>query len=54
MTKTLQSQGMNYEAYRRQIREEFIVSIMRSKFLGSTSSSPHRIEAVLRGEPRQV
>ncbi len=45
MTKTLQSQGMNYEAYRRQIREEFIVSAMRGKYLGSDIIiSPHRIE----------
>ena len=45
MTKTLQSQGMNYEALRRQIREEFIVTAMRAKFLGSDIIiSPHRIE----------
>lgn len=45
MTKTLQSQGMTYEALRRQIREEFIVSVMRDKFLRSDIIiSPHRIE----------
>jgi parvulin-like peptidyl-prolyl isomerase len=45
MTKTLQSQGTTYEGFRRQIREEFIVSAMRAKHLGSDIIiSPHRIE----------
>lgn len=45
MTKTLNSQGMTYEVYRRQIREEFIVSAMRAKHLGADIIiSPHRIE----------
>lgn len=45
MTKTLQSQGMNLESYRRQIREEFIVSALRAKHLGQDIIiSPHRIE----------
>ena len=45
MTKTLQSQGMTYESYRRQIREEFIVGALRAKNLGhDIIISPHRIE----------
>ena len=48
LTKTLQSKGTTYEAYRRDIREDFIIGAMRLKNLGYIGSeiviSPHKIE----------
>lgn len=45
MTKTLQSQGLTYESYRRRIREDFIIGAMRSRNIASeVIISPHKIE----------
>jgi peptidyl-prolyl cis-trans isomerase SurA len=45
LTKTLQSQGMTYEAYRKRIREDFILGIMRSRNIGQeVIISPGKIE----------
>jgi peptidyl-prolyl cis-trans isomerase SurA len=45
LTKTLQAQGMTYEAFRTQVREDFIVSAMRNAKVSSTIViSPTRIE----------
>ena len=45
MTKTLQSQGLTYESYRKRIREDFIIGAMRSRNISSeVIISPHKIE----------
>lgn len=47
LTKTLQSQGLTYEAFRKNIREEFIIGAMTHKEVRSPSEivvSPHKIE----------
>lgn len=45
MTKTLQSQGLTYESFRRRIREDFIIGAMRSRNIASeVIISPHKIE----------
>jgi peptidyl-prolyl cis-trans isomerase SurA len=45
MTKTLQSQGLTYEAYRKRIREDFIIGAMRARNIASeVIISPHKIE----------
>jgi parvulin-like peptidyl-prolyl isomerase len=47
LTKTLQSQGLTYEAFRKSIREEFIIGAMTHKEVRSPSEivvSPHKIE----------
>ena len=46
MTRTLQSQGMTYEAFRRRLREDIIIGAMRARNIGSDKIivSPHKIE----------
>lgn len=46
MIRTLQSQGMTYEAFRRRLREDIIIAAMRARNIGSDKIivSPHRIE----------
>jgi parvulin-like peptidyl-prolyl isomerase len=45
LTKTLQSQGLTYEAFRKQIREDFIIGIMRARNISQeVIISPHKIE----------
>jgi len=38
LTKTLQAQGITYETFRQQVREQFIISVLRSKNISSPSS----------------
>ncbi|HWH71021.1 MAG TPA: peptidylprolyl isomerase [Candidatus Sulfotelmatobacter sp.] len=46
LTKTLQAQGMTYEKFREQVREQFIVEALRSKNISSEIIiSPHKVEA---------
>ena len=46
MRKTLQAEGITYEAHRKQIRERIIISILSHKNVGSeVIISPHKIEA---------
>ncbi len=45
LTRTLQSQGLTYEAFRRRIREDFIISAMRARnIVSEIIISPHKIE----------
>ncbi len=45
LTKKLQSEGMTFEKFRRQIRDQFIVRVLRSKNVSSEIIiSPHKIE----------
>ncbi len=45
LTKTLQAQGITYETFRQQVREQFIISVLRSKNISSAVIiSPHKIE----------
>lgn len=45
MTKTLQSQGLTRESFRRRIKEDFIIGAMRAKNIASeVIISPHKIE----------
>jgi len=46
MTRTLQSQGMTYEAFRRRLREDIIIGAMRARNIGSDKIivSPYKIE----------
>lgn len=46
LTRTLQSQGLTYEAFRRRIREDFIIGAMRARNIGGDKIivSPHKIE----------
>ena len=45
LTRSLQSQGMTYAAWKQQIREDFIVAAMTSKNISQeTIISPHKIE----------
>ncbi len=45
LTKTLQAQGMSYEKFRQQVREQFIVEVMRQKNISSeVIISPHKVE----------
>ncbi len=46
LTRSLQSQGLTYEAFRRRIREDFIIGAMRARNIGSDKIivSPHKIE----------
>lgn len=45
LTKSLQARGMTYEAYRQQVREDFIVTQMRLKNIASEIIiSPYKIE----------
>src|SRR5262245_40295315 len=45
MTKTLEAQGINFEKYRQQIKDQFIIRAMREKNIGSEIIiSPHKIE----------
>lgn len=46
MTRTLQSQGMTYEAFRRRLREDIIIGAMRARNIGADKIivSPHKIE----------
>lgn len=46
MTRTLQSQGMNYEAFRRRLREDIIIGAMRARNIGADKIivSPYKIE----------
>jgi parvulin-like peptidyl-prolyl isomerase len=44
-TKTLQARGMTYEKYREQVRERFIIGVMRHKNVASEIIiSPHKVE----------
>jgi parvulin-like peptidyl-prolyl isomerase len=46
MRKTLQAEGITYEAHRKQIRERIIISILSHKNVGSeVIISPHKVEA---------
>jgi peptidyl-prolyl cis-trans isomerase SurA len=45
LTKSLQAQGMTYEKFRQQVRDQFIVEALRSKNVSSEIMiSPHKIE----------
>jgi len=45
LTKTLQAEGMTYEKFRLQVREQFIVEALRQKNISSEIIiSPHKIE----------
>ncbi|MBI3191101.1 MAG: peptidyl-prolyl cis-trans isomerase [Pedosphaera parvula] len=45
LTRTLQAQGTTYESYRKQVRDQFIVSILRQKNISSEIIiSPFKIE----------
>jgi peptidyl-prolyl cis-trans isomerase SurA len=45
LTKTLQAEGKTYEAFRQQVREQFIISALRAKNVSSEIIiSPHKIE----------
>lgn len=46
LTRSLQSQGLTYEAFRRRLREDFIIGAMRARHIGSDKIivSPHKIE----------
>jgi parvulin-like peptidyl-prolyl isomerase len=46
LQKTLQAEGITYEAHRKQIRERIIISILSHKNVGSeVIISPHKVEA---------
>jgi peptidyl-prolyl cis-trans isomerase SurA len=46
LTKSLQEEGLTKEKYRQQIREQFIVEVMRSKNVSSEIIiSPHKVES---------
>ncbi len=50
LTKTLQAQGMTYESYRKQIREQIIVDALRAKNISqSLIISPFKIETYYNG-----
>jgi peptidyl-prolyl cis-trans isomerase SurA len=54
LTKTLQAQGMTYETFRTQVREDFIVSAMRNaKVSSSIVISPTRIETYYAGHTEE-
>jgi parvulin-like peptidyl-prolyl isomerase len=45
LTKSLQAQGMTFEMFKRQLREDFIIAAMRAKNISQeTIISPHKIE----------
>lgn len=46
LTRSLQSQGLTYEAFRRRLREDFIIGAMRARNIGLDKIivSPHKIE----------
>ena len=45
LTKTLQAEGVTYEAFRQRVREQFIIEALRSKNISSVLIiSPHKIE----------
>jgi parvulin-like peptidyl-prolyl isomerase len=45
LTKTLQAEGITYEAFRQRVREQFIIEALRSKNISSAIIiSPHKIE----------
>jgi len=45
LTKTLQAQGITYETFRQQVREQFIIAALRSKNISQEIIiSPHKIE----------
>jgi parvulin-like peptidyl-prolyl isomerase len=53
-TKTLQARGITYEKFRQQIREQFIVSAMRQKFIsGEFIMSPHKVEMYYQAHQNQ-
>lgn len=57
LTKTLQAEGMTYEKYRQQLRDQIIVEILRSKNVSqAVVMSPHKIEEYYRanGEKYKV
>ena len=47
VTKSLQAEGMTWEAFRKQVRDDFIVNVLRTKNAGSQSIiiSPQKIES---------
>src|SRR5207249_10431551 len=53
MIKTLQEQGITYEAYRQRLKEEFIINAMEYKNVGSEQIvvSPHEIETYYAQHP---
>jgi len=53
MIKTLQEQGITYEAYRQRLKEEFIINAMEYKNVGSEQIvvSPHKIETYYAQHP---
>jgi peptidyl-prolyl cis-trans isomerase SurA len=44
-TKQLQREGLTFEEFRKQVRDELVVSEMRRKFVPEPIISPHKIEA---------
>jgi peptidyl-prolyl cis-trans isomerase SurA len=54
LTRTLQAQGMTYESYRQQIREQIIVDALRSRHISApVIISPAKIEAYYRENPEK-